>query len=173
MCLVCYKKLAGDYRCGRCGWPLCGDTCRDSKEHWRECELFQQRESRVEIAGFGKPNRIYDAILPLRILMLKLTNKKIYRYVRRHIVCRLTCPRCRLVTLLMDHKETQSPAQQRRQLQIAELIRNTWGFGKDFSVNEVKHVLGILSVNSFVVHDGAEDGLDLIGKLSLRRRLEF
>jgi len=147
MCLVCYKKLAGDYRCGRCGWPLCGDTCRDSKEHWRECELFQQRESRVEIAGFGKPNRIYDAILPLRILMLKLTNKKIYR----------------LVTLLMDHKETQSPAQQRRQLQIAELIRNTWGFGKDFSVNEVKHVLGILSVNSFVVHDGAEDGLDLIG----------
>ena len=76
-------------------------------------------------------------------------------------------PLCRLVTLLMDHKETQSPAQQRRQLQIAELIRNTWGFGKDFSVNEVKHVLGILSVNSFVVHDGAEDGLDLIGKLSL------
>ena len=71
----------------------------------------------------------------------------------------------RLVTMLMDHKENQSPAQQRRQLQIAELIRNTWGFSKDFSVNEVKHVLGILSVNSFVVHDGAEDGLDLIGIL--------
>ena len=30
---------------------------------------------------------------------------------------------------------------------------------------QVKHVLGILSVNSFVVHDGAEDGMDLIGKL--------
>ena len=29
---------------------------------------------------------------------------------------------------------------------------------------QVKHVLGILSVNSFVVHDGAEDGMDLIGK---------
>ena len=91
----------------------------------------------------------------------------------RHMVCSLVCPWCRLVTLLMDHKETQSPAQQRRQLQIAELIRNTWGFGKDFSVNEVKHVLGILSVNSFVVHDGAEDGLDLIGKLSLLGCLEF
>ena len=36
----------------------------------------------------------------------------------------------RLVCLLMDHKENQSPAQQRRQIQIAELIRNTWGFGK-------------------------------------------
>ena len=63
----------------------------------------------------------------------------------------------------MDHKDQQSPSQQRRQLQIAELIRNVWGFGKDFSVNEVKHVLGILSVNSFVIHDGAEEGLDLIG----------
>ena len=65
--------------------------------------------------------------------------------------------------MLMDHKDQQSPNQQRRQLQIAELIRNVWRFGKDFSVNEVKHVLGILSVNSFVIHDGAEEGLDLIG----------
>jgi hypothetical protein len=48
---------------------------------------------------------------------------------------------------------------------IADLIRNKWGFYRDFSVTEVKHVLGILNVNSFVVHDGAEDGMDLIGKL--------
>ena len=73
----------------------------------------------------------------------------------------------------MDHKEHQSPAQQRRQLQIADLIRNTWGFGKDFSVNEVKHVLGILSVNSFVVHDGVEDGLDLIGDHLILQIIKF
>ena len=79
MCLVCYKKLSGAYRCSRCHWPLCGDTCRDSKEHARECILFQERESKVNIGGFGKPNRIYDAILPLRILFLKLTNIKVYR----------------------------------------------------------------------------------------------
>ena len=47
---------------------------------------------------------------------------------------------------------------------IADLIRNKWGFYRDFSVTEVKHVLGILNVNSFVVHDGAEDGMDLIGR---------
>ena len=75
-------------------------------------------------------------------------------------VCRLTCPRCRLVTLLMDHKETQSPAQQRRQLQIAELIRNTWGFGKDFSVNEVSNRHGFQEhvnrsrVTSMILHFG-------------------
>jgi len=147
MCIVCWRKLSGHYRCGQCGWPLCGERCRDTKAHYRECRLFQERGSKVEISGFGKPNRIYDAVLPLRLLMLKLWDKKVYR----------------LVCLLMDHKENQSPSQQRRQAQIAELIRVTWGFAKDFSVNEVKHVLGILSVNSFVVHDGLEDGMDLIG----------
>ena len=142
-----FRKVSGNYKCRLCGWPLCGDACRETKAHGKECVIFQDRESKVEVTSFGKPNRIYDAILPLRVLLLKLTNKKVYR----------------LVCLLMDHKENQSPAQQRRQTQIADLIRNTWGFGKDFSVNEVKHVLGILSVNSFVVHDGAEDGMDLIG----------
>ena len=163
MCLVCYKKLSGAYKCSRCYWPLCGDSCRDSKEHARECRLFQERESKVNIGGFGKPNRIYDAILPLRILFLKLTNIKVYRLSHSIAISPLIIALLRLVTMLMDHKDQQSPSQQRRQLQIAELIRNVWGFGKDFSVNEVKHVLGILSVNSFVIHDGAEEGLDLIG----------
>ena len=38
----------------------------------------------------------------------------------------------------MDHKENQSPAQERKHNQLAELIRITWGFAKDFSVNEVR-----------------------------------
>ena len=40
--------------------------------------------------------------------------------------------------MLMDHKENQSPAQERKHNQLAELIRITWGFAKDFSVNEVR-----------------------------------
>lgn len=147
MCTVCWRKLAGNYSCSLCGWPLCGDRCRDTKEHYKECILFQERGTKVQVTGFGKPNRIYDAVLPLRLLLLKLWDKKVYR----------------LVCLLMDHKDQQTPQQQRKHSQLAELIRNTWGFGKDFSVNEVRHVLGILSVNSFVVHDGLEDGMDLIG----------
>ena len=43
------------------------------------------------------------------------------------------------VCLLMDHKENQSPAQERKHNQLAELIRVTWGFAKDFSVNEVSN----------------------------------
>ena len=63
----------------------------------------------------------------------------------------------------MDHTETQTEKKQKRYSQIAELIRNTWGFSKDFSVTEIKHVLGILAVNSFCVHEGVEDGMGLIG----------
>jgi len=147
MCTVCWRKLSGHYHCPKCGWPLCGDRCRTTKIHQRECVLFQERGTKVQISGFGKPNRIYDAVLPLRLLFQKFWDKKVYR----------------LVCLLMDHKENQSPAQERKHNQLAELIRVTWGFAKDFSVNEVRHVLGILSVNSFVVHDGLEDGMDLIG----------
>ncbi|XP_023348143.1 protein msta isoform X2 [Eurytemora carolleeae] len=147
MCLVCWRKIMSYYTCPGCGWPLCGEKCRDTKSHQRECSFFQERGKKVEISGFGKPNRIYDAVLPLRILLLKLSDPRVYR----------------LVCLLMDHHEDQSNSQKKRFQVISDLIRNSWGFNRDFSNSEVKHVLGILSVNSFVVHDGAEDGMDLIG----------
>ena len=96
--------------------------------------MFQERGSKIDITGFGSPNRIYDAILPFRLLTLKLTNKKVYQ----------------LVTLLMDHKENQSPSQQRRQLQIAELIRNVWNFGKDFV--PVKEIVLHCLINDYPLH---------------------
>ena len=67
--------------------------------------------------------------------------------------------------LLMDHKEQQTAARRRRYKRVSDLIRITWGFIKDFTEEEVIKVLGILSVNSFCVHDGVEDGTGLIGKL--------
>ena len=42
MCLVCYKKLRGDYKCSRCAWPLCGDACRDSKEHYKVPQITKK-----------------------------------------------------------------------------------------------------------------------------------
>ncbi len=46
---------------------------------------------------------------------------------------------------------------------MVDFIRVTCRLGRDFSEEEVHHVLGILSVNSFVVHDTDEDNMDLIG----------
>ena len=36
-----FRKLSGHYHCSKCGWPLCGDRCRNTKIHQRECTLFQ------------------------------------------------------------------------------------------------------------------------------------
>ena len=36
-----FRKLSGHYHCSKCGWPLCGDRCRNTKIHQRECALFQ------------------------------------------------------------------------------------------------------------------------------------
>ena len=49
----------------------------------------------------------------------------------------------------MDHKENQSPAQERKHNQLAELIRITWGFAKDFSVNEVRIKIAAQLSNRF------------------------
>ena len=45
----------------------------------------QERGTKVQISGFGKPNRIYDAVLPLRLLLQKFWDKKVYRLVRLKI----------------------------------------------------------------------------------------
>ena len=64
----------------------------------------------------------------------------------------------------MDHKEGITDGRRKRYKRISEVIRNLWNFGRDFSEEEVFRVLGILSVNSFCVHDGVEDNTGLIGQ---------
>jgi len=147
MCLVCWRKVSGVFVCDKCGWPLCGESCRDTKSHSKECSFFQEKKTKVHVTAFGIPNKLYDAILPLRLLLLKKTNKSVFR----------------LISLLMGHTEELSEKKQRRYTRLTNLIRNSWGFGQDFSAEEVKHVLGILDVNSFVIHDGVEDSTGLIG----------
>jgi len=148
MCTVCWRKVTGEYVCEGCGWPLCGPGCRDTENHRQECKFFQQRRSKVKISCFGVPNSLYDALLPLRVLTLKLSNPRIFS----------------LVCLLMDHQgDEQTESRRRRHKRIADIIRNTWRFGADFTEEEVIRILGILSVNSFCVHDGVEDGTGLIG----------
>ena len=35
------RKILSYYTCPGCGWPLCGEKCRDTKSHQRECSFFQ------------------------------------------------------------------------------------------------------------------------------------
>ena len=63
----------------------------------------------------------------------------------------------------MDHKEARTETKLKKYRRISDLIRIRWNFKQDFTDEEVIKVLGILSVNSFCVHDGEEEGTGLIG----------
>ena len=67
----------------------------------------------------------------------------------------------------MDHNDQLDDASRKRRQTLADFLRKTCKLANDFSNEEVHKVLGILSVNSFVVHDGGSDeaNSDLIGKL--------
>ena len=65
----------------------------------------------------------------------------------------------------MDHREAFTEAKLKKYKKISRLIRHNWNFSEDFTEEEVTRVLGILSVNSFCVHDGLEDGTGLTGLL--------
>ena len=145
-CTLC-RVVRGEYCCCWCGWPLCTEECGDTENHRRECQFFQDRQARVRVTQFGVPNSLYEALLPLRVLLLKITNPRVYN----------------LLGLLMDHQDQVSESRRRRYKRISDTIRHHWNFGKDFTHEEIVRVLGILSVNSFTIHDGVEDGTGLIG----------
>ena len=77
VCLGCYRKVNGSYRCPGCKWPLCSESCRRLASHAAECALMCFRRATVTVPWFDKPCAYYDAILPLRVLLLKMHNPKV------------------------------------------------------------------------------------------------
>merc|ERR1711953_374672 len=77
LCTVCWRAATGEFICSDCQWPLCNRTCQQTDAHQAECAFFKQRKSDVNVSVFKKPNDLYDAILPLRVLLLKISNKRV------------------------------------------------------------------------------------------------
>ena len=81
------RKVSGNYLCRDCNWPLCSNICAKSPYHIEECKLLKSRGAKIKIPWFDKPCSYYDAILPLRVMILKKTNPRAYN----------------LISILMDH----------------------------------------------------------------------
>ncbi len=79
-----------------------------------------------------------------------------------------TC-RFRLVTMLMDHNDNLDESTRRRRQTLVDFLRKSCRLGNDFDDEEIHRILGILGVNSFVVHDGGSDeaNTDLVTILAL------
>ena len=88
LCLGCMtRKVSGSYLCRDCNWPMCNSLCSKSPNHIEECKLLKSRGCNIKVPWFDKPCSYYDAILPLRVLLLQKTNPKAYH----------------LISILMDH----------------------------------------------------------------------
>ena len=73
----------------------------------------------------------------------------------------------RLVTMLMDHNDNLDESTRRRRQTLVDFLRKSCRLGNDFADEEIHKILGILGVNSFVVHDGGSDeaNTDLVKKI--------
>ena len=58
-------------------FPLCTESCGRLASHLAECALMRFRRATVNVPWFDKPCAYYDAILPLRVLLLKMNNPKV------------------------------------------------------------------------------------------------
>jgi len=66
----------------------------------------------------------------------------------------------------MDHNDVLDESSRRRRQTLVDFLRKSCRLGNDFDDDEIHRILGILSVNSFVVHDGGSDeaNTDLVRK---------
>jgi hypothetical protein len=59
--------------------------------------------------------------------------------------------------MLMDHNDNLDESTRRRRQTLVDFLRKSCRLGNDFDDEEIHRILGILGVNSFVVHDGGSD----------------
>lgn len=72
------KTIKNYYKCSKCKWPMCNESCEQSKAHVDECNLMAQKKFRCNIDfnadEVNKKESAYCAIVPLRCLLMKTTN---------------------------------------------------------------------------------------------------
>ncbi|XP_045617553.2 enolase-phosphatase E1 isoform X2 [Procambarus clarkii] len=143
VCLGCYKRVDGSYRCQKCNWPLCGAGCEASPDHLPECVVGQEIGSPIDIADFDQPNHFYEVIFPLRCLALKKKSPKKYEQLLS------------LESHYEDRKGTH--LHQENQKSIVNFLRNYF-FIQEFPIEDIDSseksihtITGIIDVNALEI----------------------
>lgn len=130
-------------RCLGCGWLLCDSDCTGLKSKHghsaEECSFLRNHRVADLIANRDATERkfMYEAILPLRCLLLKTTDPQ----------------RWDTLNQMEAHTEIRKNIKtlwSRNQTMIVDRIRNEWQM-KEFSEEEIHQVLGYIEVNCFEV----------------------
>ncbi|KAK8731259.1 hypothetical protein OTU49_007512 [Cherax quadricarinatus] len=131
VCLACYRRVSGRYRCSRCSWPLCGPKCENTPDHQPECEVTRAAGVTIDIDDAdGGPHHLYEVVTALRCLVLAGRDPRRWRMCTERFNSRY--PRC------VGHD-------------VVHLLRNTFKIhqypGVDGSEAAIHAVLGVLQIN--------------------------
>lgn len=152
ICLGCHQKLTvkpGErdyYKCSQCTWPLCSLACENSKYHKPECEVMAKRKFNCNInydAKNGpKKESAYCVISPLRCLLLRNSNPKLYEKILK----------------LEDHldKRINTPVYAILKSNLLTFVRKILGLD-ELSEEEILRVASILDTNAFEVRIPSKD----------------
>ncbi|XP_064097940.1 uncharacterized protein LOC135209187 [Macrobrachium nipponense] len=143
VCLGCYKRVDGSYRCQKCHWPLCSPQCERSPDHLPECVVGAEIGSPIEISNFDEPNHFYEVVFPLRCLALKKKSPRKYEQVLA------------LDNHYEDRKGTHVYAE--NQKSIVNMLRNYFFLQQfpvediDSSEKSIHNMTGIIDVNALEI----------------------
>ncbi|XP_042873477.1 SET domain-containing protein SmydA-8-like [Penaeus japonicus] len=143
VCLGCYKRVDGTYRCSVCEWPMCGPACEKLPDHQPECVIGREIGSPIDIQDFDEPNHFYELVYPLRCLALKKKSPKKYEQLMS------------LESHYEDRKGTWVYKENHRR--VVHMLRNYF-FLQEFSAQDVDSseksihtVTGIIDVNALEI----------------------
>ncbi|CAL8127363.1 unnamed protein product [Orchesella dallaii] len=131
LCLTCCKDIGLSSKCSKCRWPVCGQECEESPLHAsNECEIFSKNNVRP-------PNvlREYFSVETLRVLLLRDTNFDAWKRVLEFV------PHS-------QDRENDLLAKACTEF-INDFIQNRCNLADQFSLQEIDHVVGVLSINTF------------------------
>ncbi|KAK7073041.1 hypothetical protein SK128_003472 [Halocaridina rubra] len=74
MCLGCYRRIESwdEYRCSKCGWPLCSAKCEKMGYHPMECQFYADSGYIPCASDFTEDQYVYEATLSLRCFCLSI-----------------------------------------------------------------------------------------------------
>lgn len=120
-------------RCGICQFPVCNEDCLQGLEHVKICAYL--KGIGAQVTAFDKPYPVYDAIVPLKLLVMKKTNPKAYHFIDK----------------LMDHKEQRKAFPDYWKMvktNIVDLIMAIPGLNQDIDEEDIFKIVGILDTNT-------------------------
>lgn len=146
VCLGCYQKVefnSTQYRCPGCSWPLCNANCPGMRKDYGhtewECDYHRDKGTAklVEQCSALELKLIYEAILPLRCILLKTKNPEKWEKLQE-------------MEAHNEIRKNNPSLWSRNQEVIVDRIRVKWN-SPDFIEEEIHTVCGFIEVNCFEI----------------------